>query len=124
MTATFSVSALVSDLKEGNMLDLLCDCEEFDVGVTIFNPECNDCTVKSDESNIAMRYLKGARLESENFSSTIGDSKTVDLVFSTQVGSSDDQKNEKLYISGSEAAEGSFEGKGLPQPGRHPSPNS
>ena len=114
MTATFSVSALVSDLKEGNMLDLLCDCEEFDVGVTIFNPECNDCTVKSDESNIAMRYtLKGARLESENFSSTIGDNKTVDLVFSTQVGSSDDQLN-GLYISGSEAAKGSFEGKGLP----------
>ena len=114
MTATFSVSALVSDLKEGNMLNLLCDCEEFDVGVTIFNPECNDCTVKSDESNIAMRYtLKGARLESENFSSTIGDNKTVDLVFSTQVGSSDDQQN-GLYISGSEAAKGSFEGKGLP----------
>lgn len=114
MTATFSVSALVSDLKEGNMLDLLCDCEEFDVGVTIFNPECNDCTVKSDESNIAMRYtLKGARLESENFSSTIGDNKTVDLVFSTQVGSSDDQRN-GLYISGAEAAKGSFEGKGLP----------
>jgi hypothetical protein len=114
MTATFSVSALVSDLKEGNMLDLLCDCEEFEVGVTIFNPECTDCTVKSDESNIAMRYtLKGARLESENFSSTIGDNKTVDLVFSTQVGSSDDQKN-GLYISGSEAAKGSFEGQGLP----------
>ena len=114
LSVSFSASALVSELKEGNMLDLLCDCEEFDVGVTIYNPECNDCGVKSDDANIAMRYvLKGARLESENFSSTIGDNKTVDLVFSTQVGSSDDARN-GLYISGSEAAKGSWKGKGLP----------
>lgn len=114
LTATFSVSALLSDLKEGNMVDLLCDCEEFEVGVTIFDSECNDCNVKEDPNNIAMKYtLKGARLESENFSSSIGDNKTVDLVFATQVGSSDDQEN-GLYISGKEAAEGSHQGRGLP----------
>lgn len=114
LTATFSVSALLSDMKEGNMVDLLCDCEEFDVGVTIYDSECNDCAVKEDPNNVAMRYtLKGARLESENFSSSIGDNKTVDLVFSTQVGSSDDQLN-GLYISGKEARMGSHQGKGLP----------
>ena len=100
-----SVNALVADIKEGDMLDLLCDCSEFDVGVTLFKPECQGCTTKdiNDPDKVALKYvLKGARLDSENFSSSIGDNKSVDLVFSTQVGSSDDSAN-GLYISGSEA---------------------
>ena len=105
LTASMSFNALVADLKEGNMLDLLCDCEEFDIGITIFKPECAGCTVKDadKEENIAMKFtMKGARLDSENFSSTIGDNKSVDVSFSTQVGSSDDMRN-GLYIYGSEA---------------------
>jgi hypothetical protein len=106
LSVSMSFNAIVADLKEGNMLDLLCDCEEFDVGVTIFKPECAGCTVKdiNDGSKVALRYtMKGARLESETFSSTIGDNKSVDLTFTTQIGSSDDMRN-GLYIEGSEDA--------------------
>jgi hypothetical protein len=106
LSVSMSFNAIVADLKEGNMLDLLCDCEEFDVGVTIFKPECAGCTVKdiNDGSKVALRYtMKGAKLESETFSSTIGDNKSVDLSFTTQVGSSDDMKR-GLYIEGSEDA--------------------
>lgn len=105
LSVSMSFNALVADMKEGDMMDLLCDCSEFDVGITIFKPECAGCTVKdlSDPDNIAMRYtMKGARLESENFSSTIGDNKSVDLTFTTQIGSSDDMKN-GLYMLGSES---------------------
>lgn len=101
LSVTLSVNALLSDLKEGNMVDLLCDCTEFDVAVSLFKPECNGCETKA--SDLAMQYvLKGARLESENFSSTIGDNKSVDLTFTAQIGSSDDMVR-GLYISGSEA---------------------
>lgn len=101
LTVSFSVNAVVADLKEGNMLDLLCGCEKLDVGVSIYDPECNGCGTK--QGQVAMRYeLKGARLESENFSSSIGDNKTVDLVFTSQIGGSDDLDN-GLFISGKEA---------------------
>lgn len=105
LSVSMNFNALVADIKQGNMMDLLCDCEEFDIGVTIFKPECAGCTVKdiTDPSKIAMRFtMKGARLESENFSSTIGDNKSVDLTFSTQIGSSDDMEN-GLYVYGSES---------------------
>jgi hypothetical protein len=105
LSTSMSFNALVADIKEGNMMDLLCDCEEFDIGITIFKPECAGCTVKdiNDPDKIAMRFtMKGARLESENFSSSIGDNKSVDLTFNTQIGSSDDMRN-GLYIYGSES---------------------
>jgi hypothetical protein len=37
--------------------------------------------------------LKGARLESETFSNSIGDNQTADLTFSCQVGGSNDTLN-------------------------------
>ena len=109
LSVTMNVNALVADMKEGNMLDLLCDCETLDVGVTVYDPECNTCTTK--DGQIAIKYeLKGARLESENFSSSIGDNKSVDLVFTAQVGGADDMEN-GLYISGKEAASNPNGGK-------------
>tara|TARA_B100000989_G_scaffold153083_3_gene114205 strand:- start:3406 stop:4968 length:1563 start_codon:yes stop_codon:yes gene_type:complete len=101
LSVTVSVNALLSDIKRGNMVDLLCDCEEFDISILLFKPDCNGCVTK--QTDLAMKYtMKGARLESENFSSTIGDNKSVDLTFTTQIGSSDDMVR-GLYISGAEA---------------------
>ena len=48
-----------------------------------------------------IRYkLKGVVLDSESFSSSIGDNKTVDLSFSATVGGPEDVTN-GLFISGS-----------------------
>ena len=67
-----------------------------------------DCTNK--DGAVAIQYIfKGARLESESFSSTIGDNKTVDLTFSAQVGGSDDPNN-GVYISGKESSEATIKG--------------
>lgn len=109
MTVTMSVSALVSDMKEGNLIDLLCSCEEFDVSVDLYDPNCADCEVKNNDKAMAFT-IKGARLESENYSSSLGDNKTVDVVFSTQVGGADDPAN-GLFIYGKESTGDS---KGLP----------
>ncbi len=108
MTVTMSVSALLSEIKEGNMADLLCDCTKLDVGVKIYDPECVECVTKDE--GLAMSYtLKGARLESENFTSTIGDNKTVDLTFTATIGGSDDPDN-GLFISGKESDDATIKG--------------
>ena len=50
-----------------------------------------------------MQYtIKGARLEGESFSSSIGDNKSVDLTFTAQVGGPEDQEN-GIFMRGSYA---------------------
>tara|TARA_Y100000356_G_scaffold64546_1_gene52817 strand:- start:948 stop:1154 length:207 start_codon:yes stop_codon:yes gene_type:complete len=44
-------------------------------------------------------YIKGAVLDSEGFSSAIGDNKVVDLNFHTQIGGPEDRDN-GLFIYG------------------------
>lgn len=110
ITATVTINALLSDLKQGALTDLLCKCEDTDLSVKIYDPHCVDCTVKDD--GLAMIYtMKGAKLDSENFSSTLGDNKTVELSFSCQVGGADDPAK-GIYISGKEA--GNADLKGFP----------
>ena len=112
MTATMSVSALMSDVKEGRLSDLICSCEEYVLTVKLYDPECADCVTK--DGALAMAYIfKGAKLESENYTSTIGDNKTVDLTFTTQIGSSDDPSN-GVYISGKEANQSTCSVTGVP----------
>ena len=89
-----SVSATLSDLKEGNMADLLCGCDRINATVKMMDPECVECDTK--DGPVAMIFeLKGARLESENFTSTIGDNKSVDLTFIAQIAGADDPDNWK-----------------------------
>lgn len=108
LTATMSVSAILADIKEGKLTDLLCSCDEHDLTVELYDPDCPDCNTK--DGAVAMRYIfKGAKLDSENFSSTIGDNKTVDLTFTTQVGGADDLAN-GVYISGKEATNATLPG--------------
>ena len=95
-----SVNAILSDLKEGNVADLIFNQEEHDLVFTMREP------TQSGNGNIAMIYkIKGARLEGESFSSSIGDNKSVDLTFTAQVGGPEDLNN-GLFISGSRNATG------------------
>ena len=101
ITATLSISAILSDLKQSNMVDLLCQCADLNLSVTIHNPDCVDCRTK--DSDIAMKFsLKGCQLDSENITSTIGENKTVELSFSCQVGGADDP-GKGLFIYGIES---------------------
>ena len=108
VNVSMTVSAVLADLKESNLIDLMCTCEGIEVGVDLYQPECGACELKQGEP--AMRYLlKGARLESENFTSTIGDNKTVEVTFTSQVGGPDDPAN-GLFISGAEASNADVNG--------------
>jgi hypothetical protein len=93
-----SVSAILSDLKEGNVADLLFEQESHDLVFTMREP------TQSGLGPVAMQYkIKGARLEGESFSSSIGDNKSVDLTFTAQVGGPEDELN-GIFIYGSRNA--------------------
>lgn len=80
-----SVSAIMADLKEGNIADLLWDTEEHDLVFTLREPD------RYGTGDVAMQYIvKGALLEGESFSSSIGDNKSVDLTFTAQIGGPED----------------------------------
>jgi hypothetical protein len=82
---TVNVSAILADLKQSGNLDLLVSNDEF---------KTLKFTFKDPAGNNKIIYqVKGAKLVSENHSSTIGDNKTVDLVFTTQIGAPQDTTN-------------------------------
>ena len=84
ITCTLTVNALVADLKEGNLLDILCG-ETYDMQIKMQNPQCPiKCDSNTADSALVFDFKK-AVLDSESFSSAIGDNKTVDLTFTTQI---------------------------------------
>jgi len=103
ITVTATVEALVGDMAGtdniGNALsDLVCsDLTTYDLTLGFNNPPatCGGATTK------AIQYqLKGAKLDSQEFSSAIGDNKSVTLTFSTQIGGPNDT-TKGLFITNS-----------------------
>lgn len=99
ISCTLTVNALVADLKEGNLVDLYCG-SKYDMSITIKPPNCLGCDPNSNDDAIVINFNK-ALLDSESFSSAIGDNKTVDLTFSTQIGGPEEQ-GVGVFFSGSE----------------------
>ena len=92
LTVTLSVDAQVTDLVAGNFADLLVQDGTYSPSITIKSP--------TDSNLIMAKYtLKGAKLDSEEFSSDIGSNKTVTLNFSAQVGGPQDSAN-GLFMNG------------------------
>jgi len=90
-----SVNAILSDLKAGNVADLLFNEEHHDLVFTMREP-----SPKGTGDTTLVYKVKGARLEGESFSSSIGDNKSVDITFTAQLGGPQDITN-GLFISGS-----------------------
>jgi len=105
ITCTLTVNALVADLKDGNLLDILCG-EKYDLKIKMQNPQCPIlCDPNSKEDAIVFDF-KQAVLDSESFSSAIGDNKTVDLTFTTQIAGPE-EKSAGVFIKGFENQKGS-----------------
>ena len=83
LNVTFTCSAFMSDIESGNLNDILCSAVERNIRVKIWEP----CPAEGQDRRVAQAFLlKGAVLDSQNFSASIGDNKTVDLTFSAQIG--------------------------------------
>lgn len=86
-----TMNAIVSELQDKNLFDLL--------GA----PEKRDFTIKLRDSNGSEKIaytIKGAILQTETFSENLGDNQTVDLTYTVQVGGANDTDN-GLFMSGS-----------------------
>jgi hypothetical protein len=92
IVATLNVSAIVNEVQSRNLAIMLDDSSERDITMKIKDP-------KNAGQNAMVFTLKGSRLKSESFSSSIGSNKTVDLVFETQIGGPNDFEH-GVFLSG------------------------
>ena len=89
VSCTFSVSAVVSTTQAANLVTIL-DLGKVDA----------DIMIKDSNGADAIQYkMKGLKIDSQSFSSSIGSNKTVDLTFSTQIGGPNDAAN-GIFMSG------------------------
>ena len=89
LTATMNISAIVAVSQAGNLADIL------NSGV-----DSATITIADTDGADAIKYtMKGLKVDSQSFSSSIGSNKTVDITFSTQIGGPNDLAH-GLYMSG------------------------
>ena len=97
VTMTLSASALMTDFDDGSLDGLICNAEEKRDIALIMKDRCG--------SNSLMTYvMRNAILDTEAFSASIGDNKTVDLTFSAQVGGANDSDNGIFLFTSQENA--------------------
>lgn len=97
LTATMTIDAVVGDLAAANLADLVNgDCGKFNLDLAINGAACGSTTSKQ----AIKYYFRGAKLDSEEFSSSVGSNKSVTLTFSSQIGGPTDQSN-GVFIEGS-----------------------
>ena len=86
-----SMSAIVSELKDGNLFDILASPTKQDFTIAL----------KDSNGNRKIAYtIKGAILQGETYSENIGDNQTVDLTYTVQIGGANDT-TAGLFMSGS-----------------------
>jgi hypothetical protein len=95
IVASLNISAILNEVEAKSLASMLDDNTKRSISLTIKKP--------GDKEKTAISFtMKGAQLQSESFSSSIGANKTVDLVFQTQIGGPSDTNN-GIYMSGSYA---------------------
>jgi len=104
ITVSASISAIVADLalEKGrrNLFNELYTTAKHNMRI-IMRKASDAALSKSSVNDQIIFELKGVTLDSESFSSAIGDNKTVDLGFTATVGGGGDTAN-GLFISGSQ----------------------
>ena len=89
VTVSMSVSAVMNEETAFNLVDKLV-AEEKNARITLKD---------KDSNNAVIWDLRGAIVDTESISSSIGSNKTVDITFSSQIGGPNDI-NHGLYMSG------------------------
>lgn len=97
VTASLSVSALMSDVGTGNLAALLDDCKEHDIKIKMMGQV--GCVFGDPKIEALTIDFRGARIDSESISSDIGSNKSIDLTFTTQIGGPEDLIH-GVFISG------------------------
>lgn len=91
-----TINAFVNSLTTGNLASIFCDDKEYDINIRARQSSCDG----SAGDSVLLYSLKGAKLDSQSYSASIGPAQSVDLSFTSSIGSSSDQVH-NLFISGS-----------------------
>ena len=95
IAVTLSVDANQGDLTSGSLSDILCNDVSYNLSIVLKQPAC------TGSGPTAVRFdLKNAKLDSQNFNSTIGPSKSVTMTWTSNLGSFNDTVD-GVFISGS-----------------------
>jgi len=90
VTVTMSVDAIMGDIEAANLADVINnDSAKYDLQVKINKP--------NSDTEAVSYVVRGAKLDSQDFSSSIGDNKSVTINWSTQIGGPSDT-NHGLFI--------------------------
>lgn len=86
VTMTLNATALMTDFTDGSLDELICNAEQKRDIAIIMSDRCGN--------NQAMTYImRNASMDTQAFTASIGDNKTVDITFSSQIGGSNDTEN-------------------------------
>ena len=98
ITASLSIDAVLADLTTGSIADLInCDTS-YDAVIKMKDPTL--CDVTAADRKTAVAYLmRDLKIDSESFTSSIGDNKSVTLDFTCQIGGPE-QTNVGVFMSG------------------------
>jgi hypothetical protein len=97
ITSSLSIDAVLSDLTSGSIADFInCDTS-YDAVIKM--KSAGDCNVPSDKPIVAAILMRKLKLDSESFTSSIGDNKSVTLDFSNQIGGPE-QTDVGIFMSG------------------------
>ena len=106
VTANLEVNAEVGDIRNGNLVDLLCNETGQNFTIQMKQPGCGT------SKPTALAYVfRGAKLVSQNFSSAIGDNATMNATYEVQLGGVQDT-TKGIFISGSFSSAQTFAGGG------------
>ena len=97
ITSSLSVDAVLSDLTSGSIADFInCD-DSYDAVIKM--KSAGNCNVPADKPVVAAILMRKLKLDSESFTSSIGDNKSVTLDFSNQIGGPE-QTDVGIFMSG------------------------
>ena len=97
ITSTLSIDAVLADLTTGSVADFInCD-DSYDAVIKM--KSAGDCNVPTDKPVVASILMRKIKLDSESFTSSIGDNKSVTLDFSNQIGGPE-QTDVGIFMSG------------------------
>jgi hypothetical protein len=95
VTATLELNAEVGDLRNGNLGELLCDPNSQNFTIQMRQPGCG-----TDKATALSFVFRGAKLNSQSFTSAIGDNASMSASYEVQLGGISD-RNKGVFISGS-----------------------
>ena len=97
ITSSLSIDAVLADLTSGSIADFInCD-DSYDAVIKM--KTAGNCNVPADKPVVAAILMRKLKLDSESFTSSIGDNKSVTLDFSNQIGGPE-QNDVGIFMSG------------------------